>query len=254
MKQIDKIGLVLRKLYELRYDQCSHTLTSIMKELGIYENDVDMRHLANRLEADGLAEIIRTSGGVDAEISTYGIDYFEEHLSGEMNQPGKTDRIVRWLYERRHDKVEIRLNALLHQLNIYESEREAESIAKSLIEEKLAEGLLFEEGNSLIMGIGPNGIKHCEGALSKTQASSFSQTNNFNGDFNAGNALFGSNNSDIRQFNTASTKEAEELISAIRKELVNSAALDDEEKEELVSCVDDIEDRIKSKKPVKKYQ
>lgn len=278
MKQREKLDLILKRLYELRNDVHTHTLEDITKELDIFESKEDVQRLADRLEGDNYIKVSGSREGLAVKIKSHGIEYSEEdsysrpgepvlslafHFhpssagadSHALTQTAKENIILRYFYERRHkNEPDIMLRPLMEQLGIYESDDEVDSVAKIFYDEGLLVITPFEEGNARVFGIAPKGVKHYEAVANKAQGMSSSPIININGDVNAANASFGNNNSNWYQPYTASTKEAEDLIKAVREELQQSAELDDEKKEMLVDYVDDIGESVKTKRPVRQYK
>ncbi|AKD04923.1 hypothetical protein POKO110462_21540 [Pontibacter korlensis] len=256
MTQKEKLDLIMRRLFELRDDKYSHTLTSIMKELDIYETDSDMRRLATRLEDELLAKGTWVREGVYIKITTHGIDYYEQNLSRGMKQSEKLDRVLRWLYDRRDQEGLVgNLEPIMQELGIYQGREEAERIANELTRLDLATIFPVSDGAGIVRGITPKGISYCEGeTFSQPSQPDASVQYVFNGNFHANNAVLGNGNSHIQQSSSTSTKEAEDLIKAVREELQKSTELSEEERESSLECVDDIEDSVKAKKTVRKYQ
>ena len=251
MKQKEKLDLILKKLYELRDDKYSHTLTEIMTGLGIYESGEDMHRMAARLKDSGLAETNGTKEGVYVKIINPGIDYYDENLSDTMSETGKLIAILKWLYPRRHQGgMCIKLEAIMEELNIFESREEAERIADELTHRRLAIINPIEEGAGLVRGITSQGIGYCNDS-SFTKSSELSNSVSYT--VNAYNAVVGNNNNGIQQ-STTMTNEAGELVRKILEGISSESQLRKEEKEELIEHVIDIKERLESGQKVTNFQ
>ncbi len=78
MKQSEKLDLILRFLYDRKFDGYHYNLSGILEENGINSNLDEAFALGKRLERDGLIEGFGTEeGGMSVCLTTDGIDYIE---------------------------------------------------------------------------------------------------------------------------------------------------------------------------------
>lgn len=79
MKQSEKLDLILRALYQLRYDGNFHSFKSICETQNIpVEPQNEIRMLAHRLKDDGYINAVFTRSDAAAVLTSYGIEYCEE--------------------------------------------------------------------------------------------------------------------------------------------------------------------------------
>jgi len=79
MKQTEKLDLILRELYKLRFDGHVYALKDICKENNIPIEPVnEVRALASRLKDDGYVNATFTFDDSLVEITSYGVEYCEE--------------------------------------------------------------------------------------------------------------------------------------------------------------------------------
>lgn len=140
----------------------------------------------------------------------------------------------------------------MQQLDIYGSDPEVSRLAEVLTRDGLAHINKLSGGRDQVHSITAKGVDYCE-------EDSFSQPGTpvihltFNGSANGSNFNLGSTLHNITQ-SAGFTNNKQELIARIKDNIETSAEITAEEKEELIECVNDIEEKIKSKKAVSKYQ
>lgn len=77
MKQAEKLDLILKFLYEKRFDGGDYDIPEILLGYGINVNFEEGFALGKRLESDGLVKVIETKVGMAACLTTHGVDYIE---------------------------------------------------------------------------------------------------------------------------------------------------------------------------------
>jgi len=77
MKQTEKLDILLKCLYEFKYDGQYHSIQTVLSKEGIEVNREEAYSLCSRLDSEGLIEMALTKDDVSAEITSYGIDYCE---------------------------------------------------------------------------------------------------------------------------------------------------------------------------------
>lgn len=79
MKQAEKLDLILRELYRLRFDGKYYSIEFIGKKIGItIESHDEARILTKRLEEDGFVISSITKDTCYVKLNSYGIEYCEE--------------------------------------------------------------------------------------------------------------------------------------------------------------------------------
>ncbi|MCC9138925.1 hypothetical protein ACFSKU_09015 [Pontibacter silvestris] len=169
-----------------------------------------------------------------------------------MKQAEKQDAVLR-LYSRRHREYPcIRLEEIMQVLNIYESRQETEGIADKLRAVNLVNLDLLEEGVALVHQITSKGMDYCK-------QDSYSPLGrptvflSFTGSIPASSIVLNRDVSGTHQAK-APAHEAGGLISRRTERLHSNPDIEREEKEELLECVEDMEEKIRLQKPVSKYQ
>lgn len=77
MKQLEKLDLILKFLYEKKFDGYYYDLPEILLDYGIEVNLDEGFALGKRLERDGLVKAIEAKSGMSVTLTTEGIDYIE---------------------------------------------------------------------------------------------------------------------------------------------------------------------------------
>lgn len=77
MKQSEKLDLILKFLYEKKFDGFYYDLPGILLDHGIKVNFDEGFALGKRLETDGLVKAIGTKDGMSVTLTTHGVDYIE---------------------------------------------------------------------------------------------------------------------------------------------------------------------------------
>lgn len=170
-----------------------------------------------------------------------------------MKQTEKRDAILLWLYNRRHEgRRNLYLKEIMEKLKIYESEQKLDNIAEKLKSDNFVDLQKIAGGQVVIHKIKPDGVDYCEQDSYSHPGQSIISLN-FHGAVNSSNLLVGSNISNVSQAYIIKS-EANELILKIKQILQEHEEASQNQKEELMECVNDIEDKIKANKPVLKYQ
>jgi hypothetical protein len=78
MKQTEKLDLILKKLYECKFDGKNHSIQEILKAAGIIVNRDEVYELGKYLDSRGLIEMTSTKESITAEITSDGVEYCEE--------------------------------------------------------------------------------------------------------------------------------------------------------------------------------
>jgi hypothetical protein len=78
MKQVEKLDLILRDLYNHKHDGKYYSIGEIVQRLKISDvNDIELKSLAHRLKNDGHIKAMFTHYDVSAALTSEGIDYCE---------------------------------------------------------------------------------------------------------------------------------------------------------------------------------
>lgn len=77
MKQSEKLDLILKSLYEKRFDGKYYEISKVLSEYGININSEEEYALGKRLEQDRLVKLEDVEERVAACLTTHGVDYIE---------------------------------------------------------------------------------------------------------------------------------------------------------------------------------
>jgi hypothetical protein len=77
MKQTEKLDLILKSLYNFKFDGRYYSIPQILSEIGIDINQFELLSLCKRLESDGLIKLIAGLNDIKGTITTYGVQYCE---------------------------------------------------------------------------------------------------------------------------------------------------------------------------------
>lgn len=77
MKHTEKLDIILKKLYEFRFDGKDYSIQEILSSVGITATREEVYSLTNRLDSEGLVDMTATKDSITAEISSRGIEYCE---------------------------------------------------------------------------------------------------------------------------------------------------------------------------------
>jgi hypothetical protein len=77
MKQTEKLDLILKKLYEHKFDGKDYSIKEILLEMGISATREEIYALTSRLDSEGFVEMTSTKDSITAEITSYGAEYCE---------------------------------------------------------------------------------------------------------------------------------------------------------------------------------
>ncbi len=78
MKQSEKLDLILRHIYNFRFDKKFHAVPNVCKAIGVpVEVPVETNMLAKRLKDNGYVRTVEYGDRIDIKITSEGIDYCE---------------------------------------------------------------------------------------------------------------------------------------------------------------------------------
>lgn len=88
MKQSEKLDIILKELYQYRFDGKYYDIGGLLNDLNIdFEPYTELRMLGKRLVDDGLIKTIWVRQGPAASLTSRGIDYCEETSYSYNNSP-----------------------------------------------------------------------------------------------------------------------------------------------------------------------
>lgn len=77
MKQTEKLDLLLKGLYEFRFDEKYYDIEEILSNVGVPINNAEARLLGRRLEQEGLIKYLPTQDAARATLTSEGAEYAE---------------------------------------------------------------------------------------------------------------------------------------------------------------------------------
>lgn len=167
-----------------------------------------------------------------------------------MKQFEKLDLILKKLYELRHERNNLALDAIMQDLNIYESEEERRRLAERLESDGLAN--VYKTGAIVITH---PGIKYCEENSYSQPGKSLTSFNfNISGDISGSNIMMTAGNISHVKQSIKQKNESSEIIRKIKEIALANNEIEKEQKDDILECANDMEDKINAGKPISKYQ
>lgn len=171
-----------------------------------------------------------------------------------MKQSEKLDLILKRLYDLRNERNKLTLKAIMQNLSIYESDEEMHRLADRLKFDGLANVNIIAAGRVLIQ-IKSHGIEYCEeNSYSQPGMSLTSFNFNINGDISGSNIMMTAGNISHVKQSIKQKNESSEIIRKIKELTLANNEIENEKKEQILECANDMEDKINAGKPISKYQ